>query len=190
MSINTLNPRTHTVVLYQGDDLAVLDRLAGEVNDLRDKVDREARKAKGAPPRLLGEADPVTDASAACDAKEAEHDAALADAKPRAVTIVLRALGRKTFRQLVDAHPPREGNTDDKAAGVNEDTFVEALVPLSIASPAFASDAERDEFLDSLTYAQFRALYLWAYALNTTEGASPKALTASGHSPLEPETPL
>lgn len=188
MSISPLSPRIHTVTLYQGDDLANLEALAQKVNALREELEDAKKDAKDAPPLLNGETDPVAEAKARLADAEVEHDNFLAQAEPRAVKIVLRALGRKTFRQLVDSHPPREGNDDDKNAGVNEDTFVEALVPLAIASPTFSSDAEREAFLDSLTAAQFRSLYLWAYALNTVEGATPKALTGFAPSQSAPET--
>jgi hypothetical protein len=71
---------------------------------------------------------------------------------------------------------------------VNDETFKEALVPLSIVSPKWDTTGEREEFLDSLALAQFRKLYLAAYLLNAADGADPKALTDSVPSLIESAT--
>lgn len=182
MSINPLNPRTHTVTLFQGDDLAHLQSLADTVNAAQRDYDDAREDAKDAPPAGMLDEDPVADAKSALDEAKEAHDAYLADAEPRAIKVVMRALGRKTWRDLVNGHPPREGNEGDKVIGVNDETFGDALVPACIASPVFTTTDERDAFLDSLTMAQFRSLYVTAFTLNTVEGATPKALTGSAPS--------
>lgn len=164
MSI-TLTPRTQSVTLYQGDDLARIAEYDAEIERL------EADKT----PRLLHEPDLLAE-------KKAERDAFVNDAKQRAVVVELRHVGRKKWRELVDAHPPREGNENDAAVGVNEFELMEALVPASIHKPEFDSDRDRDDFLDSLSDAQFELLYMTAFMLNRTVAAAPKAFGPSAPS--------
>jgi hypothetical protein len=185
----TIKPRTTTVPLYQGDDLDRLQQLADAVNTWQDRLDEAQKNAETAPPRgMLDTEDPVATAASALQAAREAHDAFLAEAEPRAIKVTLEALGRKKFRSLADDHPPREGNEGDQAIGVNDETFKEALVPLSIVSPKWDTSGEREEFLDSLALAQFRKLYLAAYLLNAADGADPKALTDSVPSLIESAT--
>lgn len=160
--INPITPRTRSILLLQGEDQDRLDELEAEVARLAPK--------KGQPqtPLTSGEV--------------SEHDAAIeavesfcAEASERGVSVVLRAVGRKTWREFVAKHSPRPDHEADKAVGVNEETFPDALVPASIASPTFTSDTERDAFLDALSSAQFDQLYYTAFALNRTTGSDPKA---------------
>lgn len=162
-AINPITPRTATVYILQGDDEARLGELRAEAERLKD--------ARGQV-RTLTAADPYTTAADAANAFAEE-------AQERGVTVILRAVGRKTWRNLISANPPREGNEADQALGANSDDFEEALVPLSIASPVFESDEQRATFLDSLSAAQFGALAVQAWALNMVNGADPKALLPS-----------
>lgn len=160
-SINPLNPRTAEIILLQGDDQAELDRLDAEVERLA------PTKGKPSAARTADEVDPYT------EAKDARNAFAV-KAEARGVKVILRALGRKTWRELVAKHQPREGHAADAAVGVNEETFPDVLVPASIASPTFTSDVERDAFLDSLYSIQFDELYFTAFRLNRQFGADPK----------------
>lgn len=165
--MNTITPRTATVTLYQGDDVARLAEL-------------EQRAAKGR--KQSGGARTADEVPAWQEAAE-EYDALTVEAKERAVKVTLRALGRKEWRDLVNAHPPREGHKGDEAVGLNESSFADDLVPASILEPTFSSDAEKAYFLDSLSDIQFEELYLNAFALNRSRSADPKdgllsALTA------------
>lgn len=172
--ISSITPRTETIYLFQGDD-------EERIRDL-DRRAREAQKsAASSGPRLLAEGEDWHDLAQ-------QHDALVVEARERAVKVVVRALGRRTWRQLVSEHPPREGNAEDQAAGINEETFADALVPVSIASPTFESDAARDDFLDSLNDAQFNGLYLTAFFLNRGTQASPKASLVSALTPTSTET--
>lgn len=173
-TINSITPRTETIYLFQGDDEEL-------IRDL-DRRAREAQKAaeKG-PARLLCDIENWRDLAE-------QHDTLVVEAKERAVKVVVRALGRRTWRALVAAHPPREDSKEDEAAGVNEETFADALVPLSLASPVFESDAERDAFLDSLNDAQFNGLYLTAFVLNRGTQSPPKAGLVSALTPTSTGT--
>lgn len=98
------------------------------------------------------------------------------EAESRGVTIVLRTVGRKTWRTLIAEHPAREGNDEDKAAGFNVETFPEALVPACIGSIGTGdiSPGAVADLLDALTQAQFDLLAVAAYNLHTALGANPK----------------
>ena len=148
-----LNALTATVTLYQGDDLAAIEEL---------RVAAERAKSSG--PAMLGEKSPAQ-----------EHDDFVEEAEGRAVKVVLKALPRKVWRSLVALHPPRDDNAGDAAMGVNDETFGEALVAASLASPTFASDSDRDAFADSLRDADFERVYATAFALNRGKSAAPKA---------------
>lgn len=160
--INPMTPRTRTILLLQGEDQDRLDELEAEVEALAPKKGQESA------PKTLDEGDPHSAAVAAAEEFAAE-------AEGRGVAVVVRAVGRKTWREFVAKNAPRPDHDGDKAVGVNEDTFPDVLVPASIASPKFNSDVERDAFLDSLSDAQFDRLYYTAFALNRTTGADPKA---------------
>lgn len=159
-----IKPRTAKVKIWQGDDADRASELAAEVQRLK--------PGKGATAAEAGEYQQAVDA----------HNAFIAEAEERVQVIVLRPLGRKMWRTLLAEHPPREGHAGDESQGVNYVTFGDALVPASIASPAW-SDAEKEEFLDSLTDAQFEELYINAFALNRVRGADPKAVTPSAETP-------
>lgn len=169
----TVARRRETVYLYQGDDLDQLTQLANDVADAR------AREEAAGASRLLSD-------RGSLDAVEA-FNAFRIEARERATKVVIEALGRVAWRDLVRAHPPRENTvTDDEGkpttvlhdedeAGVNFDTFPDALLPLSIVEPEHASDDERSVFVDNLSDPDFYRLYGVAWKLNRS-AADPKAL--------------
>lgn len=165
MSAVALTPRTATVTLYDGDDLA-------RINTLRAAAEAAANKNTGGPSAL------------AVDAAEwlglaQEHDRFVTEATSRAVVVTLKALNRKTWRDLVAEHPPRDGVEGDERSMVNEETFPEVLVPVCITAPDFGSDTDRDVFLNSLSSADFDNLYLTAWRLNRGSVVDPKASLVS-----------
>lgn len=151
--------RTETVTFLRGEDEAELRRLDAEVG--------RTKPAKGAPPATLDEGD------AHATAIEARQKFA-AEAEGRGTTVVMRSVGRKTWRRLLSEHPPREGNDDDARFGANAETFGEAIVPVCMGTPTFTTDEDRDAFLDSLSEAQFGRLEVMAFRVNTSLGADPK----------------
>lgn len=174
MSTTVLNPRTAKITLWQGDDEDQIRELANAAHEARQRAEKAGPRGLGDEPEWMTLAQ--------------EHDEFVAAAKERAVHVVVRAVGRKTWKQLVNGNPPREGNDNDEAAGVNEDDFAEVLVPLSVASPIFESDAKRDEFLDSLNDNQFTRIYMTAFALNRGGQADPKADLLLQLTPTSTET--
>lgn len=155
--MSTIAARTATVDIYVGD---YLDR----IRHLEREYDAALKEEAAEGPRLNHE-EPRS------EALRAEHVALVAEAEESAVHIVLRALRRSEWRELVKLHPPRENHKGDAAVGVDESTFKDALVPVSIVSPTLDEDD-----LDNLSDVDFDRLYLTAFALNRSPAASPKAL--------------
>lgn len=163
--MTTIKPRTATVDIYQGD---YLDR----IRHLEQRYEAAVR-AEGKTTRLASE---VPESHALFE----EHAALVAEAKESSIVVTVGALGRKGWRELVKAHPPREDNDSDEEMGVNEESFKDALVPVSIVSPEFT-----DEDLDNLADVDFDRIYYTAFALNRSPAASPKVLAP----PVSQESP-
>ena len=176
MSINPITPRTDTVIVLQGDDDEILRDLKAEVDRLE-----KSKPKKPITARTLADLDPEQDWEADLEAARDRHDAFAEEAKERGVKVILRALGRKTYRDLIAAHPPRDGNEGDKDFGANVDDLQEALVPLCMASPA-GSNEERSAFLDSLNEGQFGDLAIRAWQLNIGRTADPTQRLSSADS--------
>lgn len=162
--MTTLNVRTTTVPLLQGDDY---DRLSQLLFEAQNAVKRTVSR--------LGDADDLADAQEA-------YNAAAAEAEERARKIELKALPRKEWRALRIAHPPRDGDDGDAEVGFNRDTMGDDLVPVSVVDGQFPSIADRDEFLDALADGDFEKLYAAAVDLNTGFGVDPKARLSSTRS--------
>lgn len=177
----TITRRTAMVVIYQGDDLARLGELRQEA-DLAQRLFEETTKSGTS--RVGDGVDPKP-------AKDA-YDAFIDEAAERAVEVRLSAIGRKHWRDLFEAHPPRETtetvdgderqvtHVDDEPFGVNTRTFPEKLLAFSvddvrtIAEPEFSTPAERQAWLDDISEGDFDRLWTTAYYLNTSLGVDPK----------------
>lgn len=167
-----LKPRTATIVLYQGDDMARLAELA-----------RAKEQAAGG-----NRADDGAIEAAA-------FEAFLTEAAERAVEVVLQSIGRRRWRDLVMEHPPRmvdsepddEGKThliehdDDVQWGVNTETFPRALLMFvdgdhrTIAEPDLGDDLA--EFVDDeLAEGDFERAWIAAFQLNASPSINPKEL--------------
>lgn len=167
-----IKPRTAEVIIYQGDDLA-------QLAELRQAADVAARQAG---PGRIG------DDTAAHTAARA-YDDFVTQAAERAVTVGLSQLPRRQWRRIRDTHPPREGNEDDRGAGFDVDAIGEELIPASITAPAFAGEADRETFLDSLAEADWERLLWTAVSLNAQPVADPKGMSlASALDQMSDET--
>jgi len=96
---------------------------------------------------------------------------------------VLRAMPRAAWRELVNAHPPRENDQGevidaDRLAGVNQDTFPEAMVRASVIDPA-PDEIDWDDLLGKLTDRQFDQLVLAGWDLNQGKVDIPFSRAAS-----------
>lgn len=175
MTAPELKPRITHVVLFQGDDFA-------RIQDIR----RDAAEAlQTTPVRRVG--DGLSDV----DLKAAEHDAIVEEASERAITVTLQAMGRTQWRDLVLAHPARDGEKGDEELGFNVDELGDVLVAESLtkplSDPKFDSVAQADAWLDELSHADFQRLYSAAYVLNT-DAHVPKAGLASRLARIGDET--
>lgn len=170
-----LKPRTKTVSLFQGDDLVRHEELLAEMQ-------RTAQGISGTSARL-GD-DPKVAARLAAEAFNAFKD----EAEERAAKVEIRAVGRKTWRDLVAKHPARPDEDDDEARGFNVDTFADDLIPACIVEGQFASIADRDAFLDDLPDGLWNLLYRECVDLNLSTGPDPKARISLPADPTGDET--
>jgi hypothetical protein len=90
----------------------------------------------------------------------------------------LRALNRQAFRDLVEQHPPRDGNADDQALGANSRTFPVPLIAASCIDPVMTED-QVHQLLEVLTEGQMLQLYGTALHLNRSRIDVPKSFAAS-----------
>lgn len=169
-----LNPTQWTVNLWQGDDLFRIQ-------------EAEQAVAAAMPTNSLGVPIRLGDTSALTEAV-AYRDQLRDEAEPRAIKATVQRLPRKQFRDLIKAHPPREGDEADKEIGFNEEAVADELVPACLVAPEFKSPAFREEFLDNLSDAQFGLLFDAAYAVNRGGVPDPKADMSSRVSQIYGET--
>jgi hypothetical protein len=90
----------------------------------------------------------------------------------------LRALPRRKWRDLCDAHPARPDNEEDKAAGVNADTFFDALIRACAVDPVLDEEdwAGLDEVLSD---GQWQELANAAWGVNRRDVDVPFSPRAS-----------
>jgi hypothetical protein len=172
----TIKLRRTTVVLFQGDDYDLIEEKLAAA--------QTAARSSGRAARLGDDEDDLVPAEV--KTRAAEYDAAVAEAVERGQTVLVEALPRKTFRGLVVEHPPREDNDQDANWGFNYETLCDALVPASLplvdretAEAQFGSEAERQEFLESLSDGDFSRIYSAAIKVNQGGVPDPKASLSS-----------
>lgn len=176
-----IKPRTATVVIYQGDDLARLTELddaatRAEVAKIRaDKAAKDAARRVASLDEAMTEQDDLIAAEEAYDLAVLERDEFAAEAEERGVLIVMHHLPNKEWRRLKAAHPPREGDDEDAQFEVNVDTMPEELFAKMVDPDASTIEGPVDEFLDSLSSADYyNRLFMTALALNVgSAGADP-----------------
>jgi hypothetical protein len=94
------------------------------------------------------------------------------------LTLRLRAMSRADWQELLAAHPPRKDNEVDRNLGLNDSTFWDALIWLSLVSPAL-DEVRLEQVLNRLTPRQFNTLTTAAWSLNQADVSVPFSLTAS-----------
>lgn len=164
--MTTLEPRIWKHTILQGDDDDRLRDLRAAAAALEPKGERGESDAE-----LMSDDDPWAAYDAAC----AEADAFAAEAAGRGVTVILRAIGHKRWKDLVKQFPPGEDEAD-KAVGVEVEPFTEALILAAFSSPLLD---DTQAFLDDLTPADYDTISGGAWALHKRLGADPKALMRS-----------
>ena len=160
-----IKPRERIHIVLQGDDFERSRELAAEV--------QAAAIQAGSPSRL-------SDSPSVMDAAKA-YDDFMAEARERGQAVPLRMLQpRGAFRKMVADHPAREGNEADESNGFHSEDFPVALVLASVVRGGdFATDRDVEEFVDSLSDADFSALYSDAYQLNEEQQRDPKVSLSS-----------
>lgn len=114
----------------------------------------------------------------------AAQDALREQMKASTVTVVLRAMPRREFRQLCDRHPPKvdedgKVDPDDARAGVNTDTIWDPLIRACWSTPVI--DKARLTLLldEKLSNRQYERLALLAMNVNQSDVDIPFSFAAS-----------
>lgn len=94
------------------------------------------------------------------------------------VEVRMRALPRPRWLELVEGHPPRDGEDGDKILGFNPVSLPAALVRASIVSPELTDD-QWVKFEGALTDNQWVALSNMAWRLNRKDVTVPFSFAAS-----------
>ncbi|MGZ8723174.1 MAG: hypothetical protein ACXWYG_03915 [Aeromicrobium sp.] len=205
--MSSIKPREAEVVIYQGDDLARLAELRQAAESARRLVEAHETAANDGAARM-------GDAPSA-EAEQDAYDAFVEEAADRALVVKLRAIGRRRFRALMAAHPPRqvevtrtdengvertvtETHPDDAPYEVDTEVFPEALLTYvdsedpdyrTIAAPEFKGSKSAQAFIDDeLSEGDFDGMWITAYYLNRSPSADPKARRYSNASPRSNET--
>lgn len=187
-------PRTAEVVIFTGDYLDRIRYIERKYAAASDAY-KKAVEAEENMPRRVGSVPESAALKEQVDSLAAEHDEVVAEAEGDAIRVRVTTVRRKKYRELADAHPPREGDKGDAALGVNQLTFREVLVPEAIVevtedgetrSWSEYGEAEREDWLDTLAESDMERLFATAYGLVNGFTADPKPL-ASRSSQQTPE---
>lgn len=182
----SITRRTAEVPVFQGDDVAVIEEAEAAYN--RAESLRRLAEVRTPSGRLDGGGeDTLSESTTAAIEAARAYDAAVEDALPRAVTVKVQALGRKTYRGLLAAHPPRNDNDGDAQVGFNRDDFFDALLEhfdgetgeRTILAPDFKSKNELTAWLDELSDGVYTELGVTAVRLNQGGSPDPKASLTS-----------
>lgn len=198
-----------TIPIYAGDDKAELVKLRTAVA-VAESMYLDALEESARAPRRAGDEVGASDQKAALDAAKATYDAFVDEAAERATEVELRHLGRRRFRDLRLAHPPRtktvvrdgeqveETVAEDAPFGFNVETLPLALLAYvdpddpevrTIVRPR-KSARDLDEWLnDELSEGQFDDLWSAAYRDNVGGvGVDPKLSRYSAATPISDGT--
>lgn len=159
---NAKPPFAEVPICLRGDLQAVWEKLDSELIDLRNSATST-----------------LANTPSSEEFKLAGQIKALEEQMASSTVIVrLEALSRRPWRDLIEAHPPREGNAADAAMGCNQETYFDALIGACTVSPEF--DTERlEKFLNKITPTQFNSLSDAAWSLNRRDVSVPFSRTAS-----------
>ena len=198
-----------TITIYDGDDQARLVRLRTEAAVAESRYD-DAVSRPGPAPLRAGDAVETMPLREAWEAAERAFDEFVDEAAARATEIEVHHLGRRRFRSLRLAHPPRtrqverdgavvtEPIPEDAPYGFNIETFPMALLTYvddvdtkvrTIVKPR-KTPAKLSAWLDDeLSEGQFDEIWTAAYRENTGGvGPDPRLLKFSGAPPISEET--
>ena len=143
-------------------DLCLNGDLQAEIEDLLREL-RDAEQARAKNDSLDGGADVARIKERIEDLRQQMLD--------HTYTFRLRALPRRQFNDLVNAHPPRQqddGEVDpvDAEVGFNNDTFAHAMVRACVTDPVLDDEQWADLYDNKLTDYQAHQLQGAAWLLN------------------------
>lgn len=189
-------PRTAEVVIYTGDYLDRIRHIERKHDAAMEAYER-AVKAEEKEIRRVGSTPESAALRAEADRLAEDHDRLVEEAEDAAIRVRVTTVRRRKYRELADAHPPREGEKGDAALGVNALTFREALVPEALVEVTedgqtkawkdYTAD-EREDFLDTLAEADFERVFGMAYALVNGYSRDLQMLRGDHSSPTTPES--
>lgn len=111
---------------------------------------------------------------------EKKIEALVQSAKETSVTFEFQGIGRAAYDKLVEAHPPRKEDKDNKAE-FNVDTFPPALIAASSFEPKITEEQAELIFNDpSWSQAELLKLFYTAYSVNNEVADLPKSRSGSG----------
>ena len=171
--------------------------LTGDYVDRLNELYAAAQAAKDdEAPRTLGEEHPY-------DVLAREYAELKAESERDGITVGLEAVGRKAWREIRGAHPPRtEGDEEtikgDRNAGLNTDAAEDDVVHASLVEPKRAACAHNqslpllactadnpcakrpafDKWVDALSEGEFQTVLLRAWSLANVSQFDPKSLPA------------
>lgn len=169
MSSTPIQPRSAIVTIYGGDYLDRIRHLERLAEAAKDASDDEGPRLNSEVPEYLELA--------------RQHDELVKEAEESALHVRVQALGRREWKALIAAHPPRtvkDGATEaqersDALTGANDETLKDALVAASVIEPEGITPEE----LDQLSDVDFDRIYLTAFAMNRGSAPDPKASLVS-----------
>lgn len=109
---------------------------------------------------------------------ENQMDAIADQMRESTIQLRFRALPRKDWFGLLEKHPPREGNSQDRALGLNQDSFFDDLIPRSLVDPELDKDT-LSELLDLISGADYQNITLAVFSINQHEVSVPFSLSGS-----------
>jgi hypothetical protein len=157
-------PRRAVKVCLAGHIVAEMERLDSELV----AIDRPAERLN---------------TGGAVRALEKQLDELRTQAEADTIEIVLEAVSRTRWHELVAAHPPRKEpdgtvNPADKMAGINEATFYDAIIRACWVTPE-VDEATQTALLDQLTDRQYDQVGSAAWAVNRHEVSIPLSRAGS-----------
>lgn len=159
-------PRRTVPLCLRGD-------LVSEVDELEEQLSREKPAD-----RLTGNAEGRRIATRIEELR--------AEMQSSTVNFRLQALPRRGFQKFAAEHAPREGNAEDKALGINTETYFVDLVRACLVEPEL-DDEQFETFIDRLAIASWRKLTEAATDLNLEAPTIPFSQAASLYLRRSPE---
>lgn len=119
---------------------------------------------------------------------QAAVDEAEAAVREHVLPFRVRGLTRPDYRALREAHPPRDDAREDRATGVNEATFPDALLRACLVNPPIRDDAQFTRLVGVLSEAQHDELVLACLQLTRRKTDLPFSSGVSAKTPTSADS--